>query len=95
MTGTKPIRDRIRELGISQRHIADAIGVSEPRMSDIANGRYVPPDPATRRELAKLLKCTQKTLWSPEAILNAVSKYMRSRSFKRKRKAENATADQP
>ncbi|MBV5331137.1 helix-turn-helix transcriptional regulator, partial [bacterium] len=69
---TTPIKNRIRSLGLSQRFLADHLGISEPRMSDIANGRYVPPDPDTRRKLAKLLTCPQKSLWSPETILAAV-----------------------
>jgi transcriptional regulator with XRE-family HTH domain len=62
MQRNKQVRHRMLDVGISGLELARQLGISDSKMSKIANGWEV-PSPELKQAIAQALRCPQKSLW--------------------------------
>ncbi|MBV5317811.1 MAG: helix-turn-helix transcriptional regulator [Desulfobulbaceae bacterium] len=56
------LRTKIKEMGMHQRFIADAIGMKENRFSDLVAGRLA-PTPEQKKEIARVMRVNPSDIW--------------------------------
>ena len=64
---TNKIRERRKELGLSQTRLANLIGMAEPTLSNIELGKWK-PWPKAKRDIARTLGVEEKELFPNENI---------------------------